>query len=118
MTRLAAAVTLAMVAVAGSCSEERSTRIEVPANATFCDIYSGEYRRALGEAVPITDDRFTERAEAIAAWAGVLLDLAPAEILEQATSNLRYHEAQLDRVSAAEHIEGSNEMHAWAQANC
>ena len=108
-----------MLLVGASCAaDDAGAQIEVPSGATFCSVYGGEYRIALDAAVPITDDRFAERADGIVAWARVLLDLAPEEIRDQALSNLRYHEAQRDRGSAADPIEGSNAMHAWAQTNC
>ena len=107
---------LLMIAACGSGDD--GADITVPEGATFCSVFQGEYRAALDGAVPATDERFGERAATIAAWAEILWGLAPDEVSDDAMANLQYHEAQLDRVSAAEHIAGSNDMHAWAQANC
>lgn len=119
MTYRPAAVVLGFVlAVAlGGCGDD-GAEIEVPEDATFCSVFSGEYRTAVNDAVPITDDRFGERTAAIVAWAEVLVDLAPPELASEAADNLSYHQAQAAVESAAEFIPGSNAMHAWANSNC
>lgn len=94
------------------------TSVAVPDGATFCSVFLGEYRDALADAVPITDDGFAARIGAIVGWAIVLDDLAPAEIADPATDNLNMHRAQQAVQSAADFIPGSNQMHAWANTDC
>jgi hypothetical protein len=72
----------------------------------------------VSDAVPATDDGFDAASARITAWAEVLVSLAPEEIGAQAQDNLAYHRAQAELRSAAGFIPGSNEMHAWANANC
>ena len=116
MTRLGSLVLVALAFSA--CGDAESVSVEVPDDATFCSVFFGEYEAALDDAVPITDDGFGGATARIVAWAEVLVSLAPAEIGAQADDNLRYHRAQAELRSAAEFIPGSNEMHAWADANC
>lgn len=111
----------AILVVASGCGggdSSPSVAVDIPANATFCSVFTGEYRTALANAVPITDAGFEEQSATISAWARVLRDLAPTEIAELADDNLKYHEAQANVESAADFIPGSNEMHTWANANC
>ena len=104
--------------VAGCSAGDTTITIDVPEGATFCSVFDGAYSEALSHAVPITDDTFDEQIGEIVAWAGVLVDLAPAEISNEAGDNLKYHEAQAAVRSAADFIPGSNTMHAWARDNC
>lgn len=108
------------LALAGCAGDDRQTvgSVEVPQGATFCSIFNGQYREALGNAVPITDEAFEETIGEIVAWADVLVPLAPEEIAEEASDNLRYHQAQAAVSSAAAFIPGSNAMHAWANEHC
>jgi len=114
------AVTLLMLLVLGACGDDDTSvaSADVPEGATFCSVFEGEYRTALAEAVPITDDAFGERIGVIVAWAEALVELAPAELADDAADNLSMHQAQEAVQSAAEFIPGSNEMHAWANTNC
>jgi len=108
-----------VVAVAiSACGGGGSVAVDIPDDATFCSVFSGEYKAALSDAVPATDDGFGAASARINAWAEVLVSLAPDEIAVEAADNLSYHQAQADLLSAAAFIPGSNEMHAWANANC
>ena len=112
-------VMLALALLVGcSDSDGSGGGIDVPDDATFCSVFSGEYRQALDDAVPVTDDAFSERIGAIVAWAEVLVRLAPEELAGEAADNLKYHQAQAAVRSAADFIPGSNAMHAWANVNC
>ncbi len=115
-----AALLIGGVLALTSCGDDGAgtTSVEVPDDATFCSVFLDQYQEALDDAVPITDDAFGETTALIAAWAEVLLSLAPAEIVGQAGDNLEYHEAQAAVRSASDFISGSNEMHAWAYTNC
>ncbi len=121
MRRTAAAV-LALVAAAAACGDSGAdgepVSVQAPADATFCSVFTGEYRAALGDAVPVTEDGFEASAQRIVAWAGVLDDLAPEEIAALARANLQYHQAQAAKRSAADFIPDSNAMHEWANGNC
>lgn len=103
--------------LAGGCGDD-GTAIEVAEDATFCSVFAGQYRQALDAAVPITDEGFSTATDELAAWAQVLVDLAPSEIEAEAQDNLQMHLAQAEVESAAEFIPGSNAMHAWANTNC
>ena len=112
---------VAVALLAGACGDDSSdatAAVFAPEGATFCSVFLGEYRDAVESSVPGTDDGHEEAVANIAAWAEVLRDLAPAEIGDLAQDNLSMHEAQRDRVSAADFISGSNQMHAWAFSNC
>ena len=117
MLRLGVLVLLAALA-ATACAGAESVAVEIPDDATFCSVFLGEYTAALSDAVPVTDGGFDAASSRVAAWAEILASLAPAEIGDQANDNLRYHRAQAELRSAADFIPGSNEMHAWAAANC
>jgi hypothetical protein len=119
MSRKLAASVLIGATLAVSCGGGQSdTTIEMPAGATFCSVYAGEYQEALDSAVPVTDEGFAESSMLIAAWAEALVTLAPPEIAAQAQDNYRYHLAQAELKSAADFIPGSNAMHEWARSNC
>jgi hypothetical protein len=118
-------VAAALVLLVAACSDSGTGDVEatdvtvaVPADATFCSVFTGEYREALSNAVPVTDPAFAERTAEIVAWAEVLAALAPDEITDEARDNLGYHRAQAATASAAEFIPGSNAMHEWANGNC
>ena len=117
--RLGALIVVGLL-VLTSCGDDDSATVavEVPDGATFCSVFLDQYKAALGNAVPITDDAFDDRIGQIVAWAEVLLDLAPDEMATQAEDNLEYHLAQAAVKSASDFIPGSNEMHAWANTNC
>lgn len=102
----------------GGGSESSPPSLDVPEGATFCSVFDGEYATALAASVPVTDPTFQERAQATLAWSEILRDLAPPEIADQAEDNVSYHRAQAALRSAADFIPGSNDMHAWAHANC
>ena len=109
----------ALALVAGACSGAGdAVVVSVPADATFCSVFDGEYRTALQAAVPITDPSFDERAGEIVAWAEVLADLAPEDVAEFATDNVAYHRAQAEKRTAAPFIAGSNALHEFANASC
>lgn len=117
MHRLIGIAVLALVA--GACSGAGdAVVVSVPADATFCSVFDGEYRTALQAAVPITDPSFDERAGEIVAWAEVLADLAPEDVAEFATDNVAYHRAQAEKRTAAPFIAGSNALHEFANASC
>lgn len=99
-------------------SPSTGSAVTVAGGATFCEVFDGQYRAAMAAAVPVTDNAFDAQASEIIAWAKVLEDLAPPEVLDLAQDNLAYHQAQADLRSAAEFIPGSNSMHSWAQTNC
>jgi len=101
-----------------ACGGAESVDVDVPDDATFCSVFSGEYKAALSDAVPATDAGFGAASARINDWAKVLVSLAPGELRVQAEDNLSYHQAQTELRSAAAFIPGSNEMHAWANANC
>jgi hypothetical protein len=118
-------IAAALVLLVAACSDSGTADVEamdvtvaVPGDATFCSVFTGEYREALSSAVPVTDPAFAERTAEIVAWAEVLAALAPDEITDEARDNLGYHRAQAAIASAAEYIPGSNAMHEWANANC
>lgn len=115
-------MSLVVVLVAGACGDDSgrapTVTAQVRAGAAFCSVYAIEYKGALNAAVPATHPGFDEAAQAIVAWANVLDDLALPEVVAQAKDNVRYHQAQADKVSAADFIPGSNAMHAWAAENC
>ena len=113
----ASLVLVAAVAIS-ACGGGESVAVDVPDDATFCSVFLGEYKAALSDALPATDDGFGAASARLNAWAEVLVSLAPEEIGVQAKDNLLYHQAQADLLSAAAFIAGSNEMHAWANANC
>ena len=113
----ASLVLVAAVAIS-ACGGGESVAVDVPDDATFCSVFLGEYKAALSDAVAVTDAGFDAASARINAWAEVLVSLAPEEIGVQAKDNLLYHQAQADLLSAAVFIAWSNEMHAWANANC
>jgi hypothetical protein len=115
----------ALVLLVAACGGDETAGVDavdvtvaVPDGADFCSIFSGEYDEALGNAVPVTDEAFTERTAVIVVWAEALATLAPDEIADEAQDNLDYHRAQAAIESAAEFIPGSNAMHEWARSNC
>lgn len=119
MTRRALMILAVAVAVLSGCGDDEVVvEAQAPAGATFCSVYQGEYQSALDGAVPITDSGFAAAGAEIVAWAKILESLAPAEVADLATANLGYHEAQQAVESSSEFIQGSNDMHAWARANC
>jgi len=118
--RSAMMIVVMAVSVLTACGDDDQAVVDVqaPEGATFCSVYEGEYQTARDGAVPITESGFAEAGAEIVAWARVLASLAPAEITDLAAANLGYHEAQLAVQSASDFIPGSNDMHAWARANC
>ncbi len=115
--RFASLILVGAVAIS-ACGGVESVAVDVPDDATFCSVFLGEYKAALSDAVAASDGGFDAASARINAWAEVLVSLAPFGIGDQATDNLLYHQAQADLRSAAAFIPGSNEMHAWANANC
>lgn len=118
-------VAAALAFLVGACSdagagdaEATNPTVEIPDDATFCSVFTGQYREALGNAVPVSDPAFVERTSEIVAWAQVLATLAPDEIADEAQDNLGYHRAQAAITSAADFIPGSNALHEWANGNC
>lgn len=111
---------VALVATGCGSGADVGSRSEAtpPEGATFCSVFHDQYREALADAVPITDDAFSESTAEIVVWAEVLASLAPQEIAAEAADNVRYHRAQAEVSSASDFIPGSNAMHAWANENC
>ncbi len=119
MCVLAGTLFLAATACGGDDTDsEAAVSVEVPDDATFCSVFSGQYRSALDAAVPATDAGFDDSSATITAWAEVLNNLAPTEIGDQAEANVGYHRAQQNKQSASDFVPGSNEMHEWADSNC
>lgn len=106
-----AGVMLLTVACGG---DDDAGSVSVPEGATFCSVFTGEYRDAL-TASPVADE---SAASELAKWAEVLVVLAPAEIAEAARDNLEFIKAFTSGDSPEEFADGSFEFNEWAGSTC
>lgn len=88
--------------------------VSVPEGATFCSVFTGEYRDAL-MASPVADESAPSE---LLTWAEVLVALAPDEVADAARDNLRFIEAFTSGASPDEFSDGSYEFHEWGGAHC
>jgi hypothetical protein len=115
LRRARAIVVVAGTLMLGACGGGAdSDSVAVPEGATFCSVFTGEYRDALMTS-PLADE---SAGPELLKWAEVLVELAPDEIADEAADNVRFIEAFTSGASPDEFADGSFEFNEWGGANC
>jgi hypothetical protein len=102
-----------MVASCGG--ENDAGGIDIPEGATFCSVFTGEWRDALTVS-PVADPSAPER---VVYWSEVLAALAPDEIAAEAQHLTRYARDIAEGATPSEAtLSGSDAFFEWADDNC
>jgi hypothetical protein len=89
--------------------------VDIPEGATFCSVFTGEWRDAVN-ASPVVDPDAPERA---AHRSEVLAALAPDEIAVEAQHHARYaRDLANGATSSGDTLTGSGAFIEWAGENC
>lgn len=113
----AVAVVLALGLATASCGGggDAEGEVDIPAGATFCSVFTGEWRDALNTS-PVADPDAPER---LVYWSEVLAALAPDEIAAEAEHNAQYARDLAGGAASSEATRaGSRALVEWAGEEC